>query len=39
MVEAGDKNGQVDSARGSVTGHHRNRLTMGTGRQPMAKRP
>ena len=31
-LEAGDKCGQVDSTRGSVTGHHMNRLAMSTGR-------
>ena len=29
---AGDKRGQVDSMRWSVTGHHMNRLAIGTGR-------
>ena len=31
-TEAGDKRGRVDWTRGSVTGHHINRLAMGTGR-------
>ena len=31
-TEAGDKRDQADSTRGSVIGHHMNRLAMDTGR-------
>ena len=31
-TEAGDKSGQVDSTRGSMTGHHMNHLAIGTRR-------